>query len=101
MYYNQQQQGFNQNPGGVPYGSAPAHPNINVGAVIQPHIPLITAKLYNDLISRNTQYTQYMATLYSQNGYNNELLAEVIAMVAEYAEYQMSVGNRSFETVID
>lgn len=101
MYYNQQQQGFNQNPGGVPYGSAPAHPNINVGAVIQPHIPLITAKLYNDLISRNTQYTQYMATLYSQNGYNNELLAEVIAMVAEYAEYQMSVGNRSFEMVID
>lgn len=101
MYYNQQQQGFNQNPGGVPYGNAPAHPNINVGPVIQPYLPVITAKLYNDLMSRNTQYTQHMAQLYGQNGYNNEILAEVITMVAEYAEYLMASSNRSFEQVID
>lgn len=101
MLYNQQQQGFNQNPGGVPYGGTPAHPQVYVGDVMQQYVPLITAKLYNDMVQRGTQYTQYMASLYTQNGYNNELLAEAIAIVADYAEYMMATSNSNFNSIID
>lgn len=101
MQYNQSQQGFNQNPGGVPHGNSPTHPNVYVGEVMQQYVPVITAKLYNDMVQRNTAYTQHMAQLYSQNGYNNELLAEAIAIVADYAEYMMVTTNRDFNSIID
>lgn len=101
MSYNRQQQGFNHNPGGVPQSGSPAHPNVNIGQMMQPYVALITAKLYNDMAQRETPYTQYMARLYSENGYNNDLIAEAVTVASDYAEYLMVTTNRDFNSIID
>ena len=101
MSYNQHQQGFNQNLGGVPHGNTPAFPNVEVGEVMQPYLAIISAKVYNDMALRNTQYTNYMASLYSQNGYHNELFEEILIIVSNLAEYTMATRNQDFNTVID
>ena len=101
MSYNQHQQGFSHNPGGVPHGGMPAHPEVPVGPVMQPYLAVMSAKIYNDMINRGTEYTRHMAGLYSQNGYNNELFVEILLMVAEYAEYSMSEYHKDFNSVID
>lgn len=101
MSYNQHQQGFSHNPGGVPQGNTPTFPNVPVGPAMQPYLAIMSAKIYNDMISRGTQYTSYMADLYSQNGYNNELFVEILTIVSEYAEYSMAAYNKDFNSVID
>lgn len=101
MSYNQHQQGFNHNPGGVPHGGIPTFPNVPVGESMQPYLPLMAAKIYTDMAERGTPYTQYMAGLYSANGYHNDVFEEIIVMVADFADYSMSTYNRSFNEVID
>lgn len=101
MSYNQHQQGFSQNPGGVPHGGIPTFPNVPVGESMQPYLPLMAAKIYTDMAGRGTQYTQYMASLYSANGYHNPVFEEIIVMVADFADYSMATYHRSFNEVID
>lgn len=99
--YNQQQQGFGHNPGGVAYGGVPTHPNVQVTPEMQQYVSVITAKLYNDMIQRGTQYTNFMANHYAQNGFNNDQMAMAIQMAAEYVEYMMSKNGGNFNSVID
>lgn len=101
MHYNQQQQGFGQNPGGVAYGGAPTHPPVNVSPEMQQYVTVITAKLYNDMVQRGTQYTNFMAAHYAQNGFNNEQMATAIQAASEYAEYMMSKHGGNFNSIID
>lgn len=101
MSYNHHQQGFNQSPGGVPYNGIPSFPDVPVGEVMQPHLPIMATKIYSDIVDRGTEYTNYMSNLYSQNGYHNELFEEIIVMVANFAEYSMATYNRTFHEVID
>ena len=101
MSYDQQQQGFNHNPGGVPHGGVPTFPNVAVGDVMQPYLPMLAAKVYTDMAQRGTAYTNYMAGLYSANGYHNPLFEEIIVMAANYAEYSMVTYNKPFNEIVD
>ena len=101
MSYNQQQQGFNMNPGGVPHNNTPSYPNAPVGEVMQPYLATMSAKLYNDMASRGTQYTNAIAQEYSRNGYINNLFEDALVILANYVEYMMSTSNRQFSELID
>lgn len=101
MNFNQQQQGFNMSPGGVPHGNMPAYPDAPVGAAMQPYLPVMAAKLYMDMSSRGTQYTSVMAQQYASNGYINHLFEDALVMLANLVEYSMFAYGRQFAEVID
>lgn len=101
MNFNQQQQGFNMSPGGVPHGNMPAYPDAPVGAAMQPYLPVMAAKLYMDMSTRGTQYTNVMAQQYASNGYINHLFEDALVMLANLVEYSMFAYGRQFTEVID
>lgn len=99
--YQQQQQGFNSSPGGVPHNNVPAYPNAEVGPVMEQYLPIMSAKLYGDMASRGTAYTNVMAGEYARNGFINNLFEDALVILANYVEYSMAQANRPFSSIID